>query len=144
MKALRMFVVFFVFVLSSCCPDELCKCPRPELQINTSGSGYYITRVDTAYQEIDQIQIASSFALLNRDYFNYSPDEDIDDYNYIITNIYTYSIDTISNISSELEPYTFECVDCILKKDIMRCNNIINKSLLLNGGVMNDFSITLN
>ena len=145
-------IMLMIMVLSGCCTKKLCVCLEAEVGIyaNKDVNFYSIIRTDRNYTKIDSISNVNfivsdkmQFYLLNKYSFDFKPNESIGDFNYIFKNSNTWKRDTISNILYDLEPYSFECNECFLTKDITYCNNIMNTKLTFNGNLMNEFKVTL-
>ena len=150
MKKRILWVVFFA--LSGCCTKRLCLCPEPKIEVYTSQlrDGYFVVRTDKKFAKVDSTfinfyQYGERYLYeLTEDSFFLGSNILISDFNYIIKNFTYHTRDTIYGVSYDLRPYSFECNNCFLKKDIMFCEDIIDKKLIYNGEVINDFKITLN
>lgn len=148
---LRLVILISVLLgLSSCCTKKDCNCPEVKIDIyaDYDGDEYSLIRTTKDYVKIDSIRNLpfyvsdrSAFCSLSRNSFNFTEDESIDDFHYLLKNLTTAKVDTISNIVYDFESYSFECNDCFLAKDIKHCEHILNPQLTFNGELVNEHKV---
>jgi|GEM_PF-6914502 len=147
--------VFICFTLQACCTEKKCTCEvSPYITFNISGfsvsdkSNFYAIRtVPNSSFIIDSVQFAYNPDTSGQIYLSLSCTQEHCGgvYSYIIVNRPAGFSDTISQIVTVDNSYTFKCNECILAKDLQSCpeQKVVSITAHDKTYTLNNFSYTL-
>ncbi|HZY78136.1 MAG TPA: hypothetical protein VFE50_01340 [Cyclobacteriaceae bacterium] len=133
--------IILLFIIGSCCTKMVCPCvdqviidfrldPSDNFSA-TEANAFYIVTTNKEFVPIDSMDFNFPFNIMQTH----------GDQNFLVKNSLTGKVDTISKIAYIPKDSTFECNDCILKKDIQHCTLLTSRELNHNGEKVKGFTV---